>query len=218
MNRPTKLTLSALLLTLTGGGIAGFMQPALQSAGPLRGAVVTGTGSSDYKFSIGNRISTATFNTYGLPIFELSPGDPSSRFARAEFSFASSTAATTIPFRVWVGKKSNAATPDYEFQLLGTGTFTSRASGAGTSASAIITSSEYVADTITFVPATLATSPIGIYDSLNATYGTTYTLYSPGSLVPAHLFISDFANFRYVVFEFDPANGPTAVVIADPGT
>lgn len=218
MHPRTSLALSLLLLS--GGGLcaAGLMQPALVSAGPIRTLPVTGTGGSDYTITIGNRYSTASVTAFSRQLIELTNGDPLTRLRSFRVAFASNTAAAVVPFRIWLAEKSTSATVDYEFQLLGTGSFTARASGAGIATTSIITSSEYVADVVSFTPATTGTAPIGIYNNLSALYGTTYTAFSPGSLVPAALFISDAGNYRYVVFDFDPGNTVTAVAIVTPGT
>jgi hypothetical protein len=207
-----------LALLALSGVLLALAQPVPTSTGQFRTAPITGTGSSDYAITIGNRYSQSTVSGWSRTVIELTNGDPSNRLVRVDLSFCANSAAATVPFRIWLGKKGLGATPDFEYQLLGTGSFTTRASGAGVAASSIITSSEYVADTVSFVPATAATSPIGIYDLLNASYGTTYTVFSPGSLVPAHLLISDLGNYRFLIFDADPGNGVNPSAIIDPGT
>lgn len=205
-------------LLLTGGGLAGLMQPALISGGQVRLASVGGTAGTDYAITIGNRYSTANLATFNRQLFELTNGDPTNRLARFRYTFAISAASTTVPYRVWLVEKGSGSTADYEFQLLGTGSCTSRASGTGVAAGSVITSSEYPCDVISFTPADGNTSPKGIYAALALSYRTSYVAYSPGSLVPGQVFISDAGNFRYVVFDFDPAAGVIITPIVTPGT
>jgi len=195
-----------------------FALSGITTTGQRRYGTIAGTGSSDYVIAIGGRYPSPTTLAFNRPLFSLS-ANSTDYFARFEFSASVNDANISVPYRVWLVKKGNSSTTDYEFQLLGTGTATSAAlQHAGTEGGTVFPSGEYLCDTITFTPATTSTSPIGIYTALSAAYFTTNTVYSPGSLIPARVFISDAGNFGYLVFDADPADGKNITFSVEAGT
>lgn len=172
-----------------------------------------GTTNTTFAIAAGLRKSdgiTAGVRAVRLDEF-VSPGE--SIWRGAEFKFFGTDANNeTIAYRLWVfrdvGRTKGGA---YDLDLFGTGTAT-LSSGAACLGSEpnvtetnLVKSGEMIADTLTFVRTTTATTPKGPADIIENTYGMSFTAqaYSPANDTPSLLIVPDFGRVAGFILEFD---------------
>lgn len=184
----------------------------------------TGTAGSDYSVTQAARTSAADLATAAGLTGMLDLGSKiGERFRGVIIGFMASAASSAVPFRIYAKRRGvasgGATTEDYCLSLLLTGSFTSSAAGVGTSATAIVKATEYVADIITFTIATGGVSPSGPGATINSALGSAGAYaYSPGTAavqinLSAELWIPDVGNAEGLIIDFDPGNTVVANAI-----
>lgn len=99
----------------------------------------------------------------------------------------------------------------YMLQYVGLATVT-LSSMTGLSTSSVITASHLIADTITWVPATIGTTPSGNFTDVATALGTlTGTASSPANNTPATLILPILGEAQELVFDFNAAGTVTAM-------
>lgn len=138
--------------------------------------------------------------------------------AALAFMLSRSTAASaendTIKCALWtltpcagvtgdVDPVAGVARSGYIADYLGLLTAITAGAGVGTATAADLVATEYMADALTWTPATTATTPDGILDSLqSADEEGTNTAYSPGANCVARLLLRSLGRAQFLVFDF----------------
>lgn len=113
--------------------------------------------------------------------------------------FGSGADNATMTCRVWQLKWGNslaANPPVAEFELAYLGSVAATLSTlVGASTSAVVSSTERIADTLVWTPGTASSTPKGISDAIESVYQSTASVvYNPADNTPARLFIPECGN------------------------
>lgn len=130
-------------------------------------------------------------------------------------------ASTAGKYRIYGKRRGNGASPrssggatvdDFTLSLICYGTFTSSAAGVGVLDTAIVKTTEYIADVITTTAATGGADPVGPGSTINTALGSAGPqVFSPGTgaveiNMPAELWIPDVGNYESLILDGSSAS------------